>query len=128
MDELLLQELKAKLIEEKNFLEKDLLKFADKDKKIAGDYDTRFPNLERSASPDEEAEEVEQYETLLALEHSLELRLKDVNDALKKMENNQYGLCEICHKNIEITRLKANPAARFCMKCSQNMKNSGVTT
>lgn len=128
MDEKLIQELKERLLEEKNLLEKDLLKFADKDKKLKDDYDTRFPNIERSASPDENAEEVEQYENLLALEHSLELRLKDVNDALNKLENNQYGRCEICHKNIEITRLKANPAARICMACSLNLKNSGKMT
>ena len=125
MDEKALQELKEKLLEEKTLLEKELLTFADKDKKIPDDYDTRFPYLERSSAPDESAEEVEQYETLLALEHSLELRLKDINDTLKKIENNQFGLCENCHKNIEITRLKANPAARVCMKCSQNLRNSG---
>jgi len=118
MEKQLIQELKKKLLEEKDLLKKDLLKFADKDKKIPDDYDTRFPYLERSSAPDEDAEEVEQYETLLALEHSLELRLKDVNDALEKIENDQYGECENCHQKIEIARLKANPAARFCMKCS----------
>ncbi|HRR45784.1 MAG TPA: TraR/DksA C4-type zinc finger protein [Candidatus Paceibacterota bacterium] len=118
MEKQLIQELKKKLLEEKDLLKKDLLKFADKDKKIPDDYDTRFPYLERSSAPDEDAEEVEQYETLLALEHSLELRLKDVNDALEKIENGQYGECENCHQKIEIARLKANPAARFCMKCS----------
>jgi DnaK suppressor protein len=118
MEKQLIQELKKKLLEEKDLLKKDLLKFADKDKKVPDDYDTRFPYLERSSAPDEDAEEVEQYETLLALEHSLELRLKDVNDALEKIENGQYGECENCHQKIEIARLKANPAARFCMKCS----------
>ena len=118
MEKQLIQELKKKLLEEKDLLKKDLLKFADKDKKIPDDYDTRFPYLERSSAPDEDAEEVEQYETLLALEHSLELRLKDVNDALEKIENGQYGECENCHQKIEIARLKANPAARLCMKCS----------
>jgi DnaK suppressor protein len=118
MEKQLIQELKKKLLEEKDLLKKDLLKFADKDKKIPDDYDTRFPYLERSSSPDEDAEEVERYETLLALEHSLELRLKDVNDALEKIENGQYGECENCHQKIEIARLKANPAARLCMKCS----------
>ncbi|MGE4554995.1 MAG: hypothetical protein AB7D02_02630, partial [Candidatus Paceibacterota bacterium] len=96
MEKQLIQELKKKLLEEKDLLKKDLLKFADKDKKIPDDYDTRFPYLERSSAPDEDAEEVEQYETLLALEHSLELRLKDVNDALEKIENGQYGECENC--------------------------------
>ena len=118
MDKQLIQELKKKLLEETDLLKKELLKFADKDKKIPDDYDTRFPYLERSSAPDEDAEEVEQYETLLALEHSLELRLKDVNDALEKIEKGQYGECENCHQKIEIARLKANPAARFCMKCS----------
>ena len=82
MEKQLIQELKKKLLEEKDLL-KGSLKLLIKTK-IPDDYDTRFPYLERSSAPDEDAEEVEQYETLLALEHSLELRLKDVNDALEK--------------------------------------------
>lgn len=46
-----------------------------------------------------------------ALSDSLELRLRDVNDALKRIDDENYGICAICQKEIPIDRLKANPAA-----------------
>ncbi|MDD3098541.1 MAG: TraR/DksA C4-type zinc finger protein [Candidatus Pacebacteria bacterium] len=120
MDKKIITELKKKLEQEKVLLKEDLLKFADKDKKLPDDYDTRFPNLgERSSAPDENAEEVETYENLLAIEYALESRLKEVNEALEKINNNNYGHCDICKKNIETDRLKANPAAKLCFSCAK---------
>ena len=122
MDKKTLSELKKKLEQERTLLKKDLLKFADKDKKIPDDYDTRFPNLEgRSAAPDEDAKEVEMYENLLAVEYAFELRLKEVNEALERIKENNYGHCDICKKDIHLDRLKANAAAKTCIIC--NNKN-----
>ncbi len=119
MNKKVLAELKKKLESERTLLKENLLKFADKDKKVAGDYDTRFPSFgERSSSPDEEAKEVETYENLLAIEYALELRLKEVNEALERMKNNTYGYCENCNKEIELGRLRANPAAKTCLSCT----------
>jgi len=123
MDKKTISALKKKLEQERTLLEKDLLKFADKDKKIPDDYDTKFPNLGgRSSSPDEDAKEVETYENLLAVEYALELRLREVNEALKKIKENNYGHCEICKKDIQLDRLKANAAAKTCINC--NNKNN----
>jgi RNA polymerase-binding transcription factor DksA len=46
----------------------------------------------------------------------LELRLKDINDALNKIEraDGSYGKCETSGEMIEEDRLMANPAARTC--------------
>jgi DnaK suppressor protein len=123
MEKKALNELKKKLEAEKVLLEKDLLKFADKDKKIPYDYDTRFPELDvasRSSAPDENATEIDSYGNLLAVEHALELRLKEVGEALEKIKKNDgsYGKCENCPGEIEIERLKANPAAKICLKCT----------
>lgn len=123
MEKKTLNELKKRLGAEKNLLEKDLLKFADKDKKIPYDYDTRFPELDvagRSSAPDENATEINNYGNLLAVEHALELRLQEVGEALEKIEKNDgdYEKCENCKGKIEIKRLKANPAAKICVKCA----------
>jgi len=124
MDKKTISELKKKLEEEQALLKKDLLKFADKDKKIPDDYDTRFPNFgDRSSSPDENANETEAYEKLLAIEYALELRLKDVNSSLKKIKENNYGNCEICKKEIELKRLNANPAAKTCLICNSKKQS-----
>ncbi|MGC8651453.1 MAG: TraR/DksA family transcriptional regulator [Minisyncoccia bacterium] len=126
MEKKLLNELKKKLEAEKVLLEKDLLKFADKDKKIPYDYDTRFPEYDvasRPSSSDENASEIDSYDNLLAIEHALELRLKEVGEALEKINKNDdsYGKCEKCHKDIELERLKANPAAKLCLNCANNL-------
>lgn len=57
--------------------------------------------------------------------------LKYINEAIKKIENNQYGKCEMCNKNIDIRRLRAKPYARFCIACrelyeKQNSKNKRI--
>jgi DnaK suppressor protein len=119
MDKKTLSQLKKKLEKEQILLKKDLLGFADKDKKIPDDYDTRFPDFGgRASSPDEDANETETYENLLAVEYVLELRLRDVGEALKRIKEDNYGNCEICKKEIELNRFKANPAAKTCLTCS----------
>lgn len=63
---------------------------------------------------DEDADMFESFETNSATGGILQERLTDVQDALKKIENNTYGMCEIMNVPIEEDRLIANPAARTC--------------
>ena len=46
----------------------------------------------------------------------LEIRFQNVNDALKKINDDNYGMCEVGVEPIEKDRLEANPAARTCKK------------
>jgi DnaK suppressor protein len=115
MNSKLLEELKEKLETGKNSLQKELESFATEDPNLKHNWDTKYPNRE-DGDKDEEADEVQEYDNMLSLEHSLELKLKDVNVALEKMEKGDYGKCEKCGKEIEEERLKAVPEARFCME------------
>jgi DnaK suppressor protein len=45
--------------------------------------------------------------------------LEEVEYALEKMKNGEYGVCEMCEKNIPLKRIKALPWARFCLECQQ---------
>lgn len=120
MDKDVLKRLKAKLKGEQKRLTKDLKFFAKKNPKIKGDWKTRFPFLGFSRSlEDSAADEVEEYATLLPIEHTLETRLKDVNLALDKIKKGAYGKCEKCGKEIEIKRLLVNPEARTCLDCCE---------
>ena len=122
IDKKIVQELKQKLEKEKTDIEKELKTFAKKDKKLKGDWDTRFPrwngDSSSSSSMETAADEVEEYSTLLPIEHSLELKLKDINAALEKLKNKKYGICEKCKKPISIKRLKIYPEAKTCKKCN----------
>lgn len=63
---------------------------------------------------DEDADIFESFETNSATGGILQERLTDVQDALTKIENNTYGICEVMNTPIEEDRLIANPAARTC--------------
>lgn len=43
--------------------------------------------------------------------------MKKIEDALNRIENGQYGICEICKKEIDYERLKAVPYATLCASC-----------
>ena len=45
--------------------------------------------------------------------------LYELEDALKKVEDGTFGICESCKCLITKTRLKAVPQARLCVKCQE---------
>ncbi len=45
--------------------------------------------------------------------------LYELEDALKRVEDGSYGICQECKSFIAKTRLKAVPQARLCVKCQQ---------
>jgi RNA polymerase-binding transcription factor DksA len=51
-----------------------------------------------------------------ALSGSLNETLRDLEDALAKLDAGTYGMCEACGEPIGEARLEAMPAARFCIK------------
>lgn len=114
----LIEDLKKKLEEEKNSIQKELESFAQEDPNLKNNWDAKYPNRE-DGDKDEEADEVQEYDNMLSLEHSLELKLKDVNSALEKIQNGTYGVCENCGKEIGEERLLACPEAKTCLKCNE---------
>lgn len=118
MDKKLIDELKNKLEEEKKSLERELESFAKKDDAPKGDWEAKYPNRE-DGDKDEESDEVQEYDNALSLEYSLELKLKDVDIALEKIEQGKYGICKNCGKEIDKERLLACPEAKTCLKCNE---------
>lgn len=110
----ILQELKEKLLSEKARFEEELNRIA-KPINNKGDYETSFTDIGKDE--DENASEVEEYTDNLALESNLQKQLGDISEALERMENETYGLCENCSKEISIERLRAYPAAKRCLDC-----------
>ena len=55
----------------------------------------------------------------LGLVSSSREALYELDDALKKIEDGIFGVCEECKSLISKTRLKAVPYARFCLKCQE---------
>ena len=114
----LLETLRLNLEKEKNNLQKQLESFAVEDKNVKGNWDTK-PKNAQDTDMEEKADEMQEYDNLLSLEYSLELKLKDVNLALEKISADKYGACEKCGKAIEEKRLMVCPEARLCMACNK---------
>lgn len=107
---------KKRLEDEKTRLEAELLTVGRKNPDRQGDWEPTEPaDLDVDTADEEEvAESIGAFEDNAAILTQLERQLLDVNNALKNIENNTYGLCEVCQKEIEMDRLEANPAARTC--------------
>jgi len=63
----------------------------------------------------------------VALEEHDRLRLDDIVQALDRMVEGSYGLCQRCDEPIEPQRLEAEPAARLCIACAQLDDDGPVT-
>ncbi len=118
-----LEELKLALEKERDLLVKELETIAAPDPHVKDDWDIKHSEWgENQITSQEELEsgesvnEIDEDMKNKALSDSLELRLRDVNDALGRIEKGTYGICEVCKKEIPIERLKANPAAKTDME------------
>jgi DnaK suppressor protein len=45
--------------------------------------------------------------------------LDEIAEALRRLGSGAYGICERCRKAITLARLRAVPAARFCLGCQE---------
>lgn len=48
--------------------------------------------------------------------------LREVRQALQRMDNGEYGVCEECGEEIPLPRLKAQPMATLCVACKQSLE------
>lgn len=69
---------------------------------------------ELDIDPIDKADNHEESMERSAILTDLEIRYKNVVDALEKIEKGTYGKCETSGEEIEEDRLDANPAARTC--------------
>jgi len=109
---------KAALLKEKERLFRDL---DDKEKNnlgrsfkdISGEVSSHKIHMADIAS--DNAEE----NTSLDLLSSEEKHLKQIQNALKRIEKKTYGTCTKCGKDITMKRLKAVPFAELCLNCQE---------
>src|SRR3989344_4703913 len=81
------------------------------------DWNATYPDMNIMAADKEEvADQEEEYENRASFELELESRLRDINDALVRVETGKFGKCTVGGENIDEARLRANPAAATCIK------------
>jgi len=67
---------------------------------------------------DQGTDTYEQDLTLGLIENEGE-EIQEINDALERIEDKTYGVCEQCRKAISGNRLKVVPHTRLCIKCKE---------
>lgn len=58
-------------------------------------------------------------ETAATLSDHARRLLNDIDEALRRVDEGTYGVCERCGENIGYDRLEAIPAASLCVRCKQ---------
>jgi DnaK suppressor protein len=47
-----------------------------------------------------------------------------IEDALKRLEDGEYGICEECGEGIGIERLKVRPVTTLCIECKSSQESA----
>jgi len=50
--------------------------------------------------------------------------LSEIQRALTKIANGEYGICEMCEDDIGFQRLKVKPHAHYCIDCREIVEKS----
>lgn len=78
-------------------------------------------NLRRGHHPDskERAKELEDSEVVDALGNEARTEIAKITEALRRMDCDEYGICDECGGDIDAGRLQAHPYARKCIDCAR---------
>jgi DnaK suppressor protein len=65
------------------------------------------------------ASTVYEWEMNLALRESAEAKIQSIKLALDRLDQGDYGLCEVCGQPIDPDRLEILPHTTLCVQCAQ---------
>lgn len=93
-------------------------------------------NRNRTAEEEIRVEKTEDEGDLALISHNKEIlnnlhetdfrRLKDIEDALKRMDREEYGICSSCEEGINEKRLVAVPWTTLCIECQEEAEREDV--
>jgi len=64
-------------------------------------------------------------EMLLNLTDAQHRKLKDIDAALERLENDEYGVCASCGEDIAKRRMEVRPFSRYCIECKTDIEKFG---
>jgi len=65
----------------------------------------------------DEAANIYNKQVLLSLNENERMRLQEVDEALDRIGNGTYGICEECGGQISPKRIEVRPVAKYCVPC-----------
>ena len=115
LDQDTINQIKAELIKKRDDLMLELGKITDNNR-------VKYPEYGDKA--DENAQEIDEYTKNLATDKVLENTLRDINNALGRIEKGEYGICKYCKQPIGKKRMLARPVASTCVACKTKLQNA----
>lgn len=109
----LIKKFKEILLKKKEQIISHISKFSQKNQE--GEYEVIHE--EYGNSDEENSDEIEDGMQNKSLLNTLSSELQDIDKAIERAENGQYGRCESCNNLIEEKRLEFNPEATLCSSC-----------
>lgn len=101
---------KRRLLEERESVDREL---AEKNGD-SSDYDYYDPS--------DSATEAVEYSKDYAIEENVRDILQRIDEALRKIDEGSYGICDRCEGQIHPDRLRALPYATLCIDCQERME------
>jgi RNA polymerase-binding transcription factor DksA len=114
IDRKLCKELHAVILQERERLEREV-QHIDNEEIGAGIFqEDETDSVDQH--PADDGSELFEREKNLTVRGTLETTLNEIEDALRKLDEGTYGLCEVCGKPIDERRLHAMPMATRCLE------------
>lgn len=78
-------------------------------------------SVDDSETPDPVDLAVQNYSknVMLAVSENDSRQLQMIDEALERIEDEEYGVCQNCGNEIQPKRLQAIPWARYCLSCQE---------
>jgi DnaK suppressor protein len=79
----------------------------------AGDHQDPMDEVDITARRSEK-------ELSMHIQHRTKRLIQEIQDALMRIRNGDFGICEECGRDIEVERLKVQPTATLCISCKKD--------
>lgn len=113
MEQKTLEHFKEELLKQKQEILSDATKTMNENLVVAGE--------ELPDTIDRSSVETERNFTLKLRDRERKL-LKKIDDALSRIYNKTFGVCEECGEEIGVNRLKVRPVATLCIACKEEQE------
>ena len=108
---------KQKLSKEKTLLDEEMKSVGRHNTAHPEEWEATVDDSEIDTADDNEvADKLGELEEHQAILKQLSTQSKEVEEALKRIEEGTFGICEVCGEQIEKERLEANSSAKTCIK------------
>ncbi|MBW2504326.1 MAG: TraR/DksA family transcriptional regulator [Deltaproteobacteria bacterium] len=65
-------------------------------------------------------------DVLFNLSETQQQRIRDIEAALNRMAEGEYGICMECGEEISPRRMEVRPFSRYCIECKTDIEKNGA--